>query len=199
MNTAANCLGQLARYVTFHLGMMESLARKCFQAVASIARKRENPNPRQLGLLQRSIIVLGAICEQASVIHGVAMSVAQSSPSNSSICNSQNWGDGAVIMDSSAYLDMEETVARGSIESVHTVVKSCFQVICGSTYTAIKYLLSPSLITDEAVKKRAAQALCSVFVGCPRLMILAQADVSFRYAFVFLFISYLLTENVVCY
>ena len=163
VTAAARCLGQLALHVTSDLSMLESLSRKCFEAVYNIAKKHEQPNGRQLGLLQRSIIVLGAICEQAGVVYSVSVAVANHA--------------GEVAMGAPSYLHHEESVARVNIEDVYTVTNSCFQAICGSTYTAIKYILSPVLPPDEAVRKRAAQALCSVFVGCPRLMILAQADV----------------------
>jgi hypothetical protein len=177
VSAAARCLGQLALHVTLDLSMMENIARKCFDAIYNIARKHENPTPRQMGLIQRSIIVLGAICEQAGVIYRVSVAVPPKASDGPDVGKADASTTARAALDEPSYLHLEETVAVVDIENLYTVIESCFQAICGSTYTAIKYLMSPSLPPDEAVRKRAAQALCSVFVGCPRLMLIAQADV----------------------
>lgn len=167
--------------------MIEQLSKKCFDAIVGIAKQQDAPNKKHMGLLQRSIIVLGAICEQTISIHDTIMkkSCKDKEIEHSDVLSHIGSQDAAQSqpIDAAAHVLLEERVAKVNILSVNTITKSCFEAICGSTYTAIRFLLSSIIPPDESVHKRAAQALCSVFVGCSRLMILAQSEVSLKHAF----------------
>lgn len=160
VGAAARCLALLARHTTHDLGRLESLAKKCLEAVCTMARQRGAPTPRQMGLLQRSVIVLGAVCEQTDNILAAST------------------GEGADPQDNERIAVLAERLARADI-ATYTIsaVSVILPTLCGATYAAVRLLLSTRMPADELLRKRAAQALCSVFVGCPPLIILAQEEV----------------------
>lgn len=186
MHAATKCLARLARFVTKDLSLLEKLSKKCFTAVFVIAQQGQIPTNHQLGLLQRSIIVLGALCEQVNSIQEVAAinnslrkKIVEIESSNllSRIDSKRDDILHASIIDTTAYVYLEERVAKMDIRQVYSVVESNFDAICGTTFAAIRFLLSPHIPSNDALRKRAAQALCSVFVGCSRLIIVAQTEV----------------------
>jgi hypothetical protein len=90
----------------------------------------------------------------------------------------------------------EEAVATADIlaASEEHVSSAVFEALCGHTYAAIRYLLTRLPSQDEALSRRCTQALCSVFIGCPRLMVVAHNEVGFD-----LYIRSLYVHRIHCY
>jgi hypothetical protein len=74
-------------------------------------------------------------------------------------------------------LAKEETVAKLDIMKINEAVTACAEALCGCTYSTLRFLLNnPYFAYEDIIYRRSVRALCSLFCGCPRLMILAQTE-----------------------
>jgi hypothetical protein len=157
---AVECLSQLATHVCRHGHHILALAQKCFDSIFALARSfplndafapginKFDLSSSQISRIQRSIVVLGSICEQ-----------------------------------SNKCIYLQDTSPEGSQD--HIISKMCLSekkgdlnslrenALNGCCYVCVKFCLSLDI---EAIQARAAQALCSVFVGRPNLIISAESD-----------------------
>jgi hypothetical protein len=157
---AIECLAQLATHVSRSGDHLLSLAKKCFDSISDIARSmdihevfgpginRFEVSASQFARIQRSIIVLGYICEQTNKC--MFLRVTTPTAPNDEII-SRKWLH-------------QTTSSLGSL---------CESALNGSCYVCVKFCLS---LSSEVIQTRAAQALCSVFVGQPNLILAAEKD-----------------------
>ena len=117
------------------------------------------------------MVILSAICEQTNVINAVSIRKQYESECAQSF-------DDYIRIQEAVYLVSEERAAKMSIFTVSSLDVVCSRALCAFTYCAVKYILAlPDSSFIDVLKKRAVHALCSVFSGCPRLMIVAQNEV----------------------
>jgi hypothetical protein len=169
IRAAVNCLALLAENVTKDALPLFQLADTCFRGIRSIATAIPDNSmlsAGHLGNLQRCLIVFGYVCECAKLCAGAMEtfvgSFNQSSPELKNLTNAAR----------SVYLSTQvnNTIAKRDISAVELLHPSALQ---GSCYAAAIYALT---VPHAVVQIRGAQALCGVFAGCPRLMLLAQQE-----------------------
>jgi len=235
INAAVGCLATIAAHMTHDASDYMSLAEKCFNAIASVAKTVAQPKDitaAQVARIQRSIVVLGAVCEHSRKCWGAlralrglggggsvssgsgAASPGTAATSRASTPSAQqakgkgkdkgkdkdkdkSKGKGKGNSSKSAALaaavaeaaaaaaaaaaeaavgaeslrrahDREEAVARKNIVDIARAQPNALNGCC---YSAAMYALS---LPFESVQVRAAQALCFVFAGCPRLIMISQ-------------------------
>lgn len=155
---AVECLSQLATHICRHGHHILALATKCFESIFTIAQSfpvnyvfapginHFELSSAQISRIQRSIVVMGAICEQT----------------NKCVFLRNTTSDGSAS---------DQTIAKMTLSD--DLNSLCENALNGSCYVCVKFCLS---LNVEAIQARAAQALCSVFVGQPNLIISAESD-----------------------
>ena len=154
IDSAVACLSRLTAHHTRDPTAYLSLAEKCFNSIATIAKTSTEQYPRgqdkwqnisqQAGAnMQRCLVVLGRICE------------------HSRKCSNVLYGTAAV--DRQKDLDY----ANKNIANIDRLQASN---MIGACYSAAKF---GTVVKDVSVQVRAAQALCGVFSGFPRLTLIA--------------------------
>lgn len=156
---AVECLSQLATHVCHHGSYLLQLAQKCFNSISWVATNFSvidisapginhiELNSTHIARIQRSIVVLGAICEQTNKCTYLRETV---SSETSRICRSILSGSSNNLL---------KSISENALNS--------------SCYVCVKFCLS---LDHENIQARAAQGLCSVFVGCPNLILEAEKD-----------------------
>lgn len=169
VRAAAGCLALLAENVTKDAAPLFKLADQCFRSIRGIATAVPDSaqlHPGQLGNLQRCLLVLGYVCESARKCPGAMETFADSFNSTSMELRGLPAAARAVYLAT----DANQSIAKRDISAVELLHPSALQ---GACYAAAIYALT---VPHPAVQKAGAQALCGVFAGCPRLMMLAQQE-----------------------
>jgi hypothetical protein len=102
----------------------------------------------QLARVQRSIIVLGCICEQTNQCPELQQHHLQKDSSSGLISDLET-----------AQKSLLDLTSKGQDMKLKTLQDSA---INGSCFVCVKFCLS---LDNEIVQSRAAQALCSIFIG----------------------------------
>ena len=192
---AIKCMALLTAHITHDATPYFSLAEKCFNAVRTIAtgltgsgntvHHHSRPgdrnssdngsaggaqlNPAQLGRLQRCLMVLGFVSDTAKLcgpaLEELAVDVQR-------IHGAAGAGLGARISaggtGAAGENDRNSAIAELSPEAIPCLDPT---TIPGACYAAATFALRA--VPHRSVQLQAAQALCGVFTGCPRLMLLA--------------------------
>jgi hypothetical protein len=154
IDSAVACLSRLTAHHTRDPTAYLSLAEKCFNSIAAIAKAAAEQSPRgqdkwqnisqQAGAnMQRCLVVLGRICE------------------HSRKCSSILYGAGAVDRQKDLEYANKHIAKIDRLQATYMI---------GACYSAAKF---GTIVKDVAVQVRAAQALCGVFSGFPRLTLIA--------------------------
>ena len=154
IDSAVACLSRLTAHHIRDPTAYLSLAEKCFNSIANIAKTSSEQSPRgqakwqsisqQAGAnMQRCLVVLGRICE------------------HSRKCSTILYGTTAIDRTK----DLE--YANMNIANIDRIQAP---YMIGACYAAAKF---GTIVKDVAVQGRAAQALCGVFSGYPRLTLIA--------------------------
>lgn len=195
IRAAVNCIAIIAENVTHEALPLFQLAEVCFKGIRGIASTvvdNDKLTMGHLGHLQRCLIVFGYVCEAvkkcspameafveqfnhtspellelSSAARAVYVGTASDSTHSHTSTNTTNTQ--AIKNNASATFGNHAIASRdiSSIELLHP------STIHGSCYAASVYALT---IPHTLVQVRGAQALCGVFAGCPRLMLLAQKE-----------------------
>lgn len=164
VDAAIGCLAQITQHHTRDPSALLGLAEKCFSAVVAVARSVEsarstNPSPQHIARLVRSLVVLGMVCKHSIKCSQVLFASDDNGHSSSSSPSKKN---GRHIHS----IDLE--LSRVDVRNIgHISAKGLF----GACYSAASFALK---IDNVPTRMRALQCLCGVFVGCPRLMMVAQ-------------------------
>jgi hypothetical protein len=169
IKAAINCLSVLAANVTHDAMPLYELADTCFRGIRSISSAVPISallSPSRLGNLQRCLIVFGYVCECWKKCVGATDELAERF--DRTVVGVQP--NGLKLQQFYASQDANKLTALKDIAEVPFLHP---RAMYGSCYSAAIYALT---VEDCAVQLRSAQALCGVFTGCPRLMLLAQEE-----------------------
>jgi hypothetical protein len=151
------CISTLIANVTHDASPILRLAERCFAVVLTQAKSLvagSTPTNAQSAQLQRCLVVLGGICAHSKKIGDFLRSIV-----------SEEKGMTAMKKWSLA----NEDAAKKPLVSFSTLNPYLLTACC---YSAAAFAFG---LNDEVVRGRAVQALCDVFSGNPRLMLVAQS------------------------
>lgn len=149
IDAAIACMAAIAVNVSHDVSPLMKLGEKCFrsfQLVAIAYSKSKTLAKDHAARLQRCIIVLGFVCEHSRKCSGLFPA-------------SQLQVD-----------DTLESLSSGAITSFTSFDSTNMHSVC---YSAVMFCFS---LADPILHVRATQALCSVFTGQPKLMLLANSS-----------------------
>lgn len=154
-----NCLTSLVKYVTEDPRPLLRLIEPCFHMALRIAVDVDQPvrkslSQQQSAQLQRCLVILGAACLNYKKFASFLPSVTASTKS---------------IKSAKQMVALNEETAKLPLRS-HQQFN--FQALTGCCFAVAAFAFS---LQDTLVNSRAVQALCDIFTGNPRLMIVAQS------------------------
>ena len=153
VDAAVSCLAKLCVYHLNDASALLSLANKCFHPIVIIAKTILSTSPavpineKQTAQLQRCLVVLGNVCLHSRKCHSLLLK--------------------GIDLDKINHDNLE--CASKDVRLFDKGLKP--NCIYGMAYAAILFALK---LQNTPIQVRAIQALCSVFVGCPKLMMLAE-------------------------
>ena len=163
INAAVGCMATITAHVTGNATSYMQLADKCFNAIASVAKSvtaPQNVSEAQGHRVQRSLVVLGAVCEHSRKCMDALKALeakGRGSPASGGKSFPKTLADEQMTM--RQYYDKEEAIAAKPITDIERILPTAVNGCC---YSAAIYALS---LPYEQIQGRAAQALCNVFVG----------------------------------
>ena len=171
-NITSNMSESSALMTLGQAGQGDNISRERSKSNSQDRSAQPNISPRKVNYaqIQRCLVVLAAICEHSRICAAQLMKIG---------LQASRRGRGSVLMSSNndvndvnkAYLKkqlkQEESVAQGDICKMRSVAAVSLN---GASYCAALYCLS---LPDPAIQVRAVQALCRTFIGCPKLILLA--------------------------
>ena len=182
IRAAVNCIAIIAENVTHEALPLFQLAEVCFKGIRGIASTvvdNDKLTMGHLGHLQRCLIVFGYVCEAVKKCSTAMEACEEHFNHTSTELNQLNTSARAVYVTSDTAHTTKNNanstygnhaIASRDISSIELLHPS---TVHGSCYAASVYALT---IPHTLVQVRGAQALCGVFAGCPRLMLLAQEE-----------------------
>lgn len=168
IKAAINCLALLAANVTRDASPLYQLADVCFKGIRSVSTSCADNSlltPGHIGNLQRCLIVLGYVCECVKKCSAEMTTLAQKFHTTPVMANASS-----AVRKMYASAQANQSIAMKDIAEVEFLHPATLH---GACYAAAIYALT---VPNAAVQIRGAQALCGVFAGCPRLMMLAQEE-----------------------
>lgn len=169
--SAIKCIALLTAHMGNDASYFFNLGSKCFAAIYDVMNGRakfnnrgskETFSPAEVGRLQRCLMVLCFLCEFSSICRNQLVDFA----SYFDVMRS----DSSSILKATIEASAQPNIAVAELP-LHQIPYLHPNVLHGSTYSAALCILSKA--EDSNVQLQAVQALCGVFTGCPRLMILA--------------------------
>ena len=152
INAAISCMAVLAVNQSRDASAMLALGERCYRSMQQAAR--QPLSSAQLARLQRCVVVMGYVCEHSRKCVAVLSSKDERVENNKS-------GNAVAGSEEAAIASTPFPLLSSAFSDVN------MHALC---YSAVLFCLS---LGNDALKVRAAQALCSVFIGSPRLMLLA--------------------------
>ncbi|RYH30222.1 hypothetical protein EON65_05800 [archaeon] len=156
---AFSCLTSLVKHVTEDPRPLLRLIEPCFYMALRISVDVDQParkplSPQQSAQLQRCLVILGAAClnykKYASCLSVISVST-------------------KATKSAKQFVSLNEETAKLSLKSQQ---RFNFQALTGCCFAVAAFAFS---LQDALVNSRAVQALCDIFTGNPRLMIVAQS------------------------
>jgi hypothetical protein len=153
VDAAVSCLAKLCVHHLNDASAILSLANKCFHPIVIIAKAVLNTTPaapineKQIAQLQRCLVVLGNVCSHSRKCHSLLLK----------------------DMDNDKINNDNLECATKDVRIFDKGLKP--KCIYGMAYAAILFALK---LPNISIQVRAIQALCGVFIGCPKLMMLAE-------------------------
>lgn len=170
IQSAISCLSMIILHITQDAGPYFKLIEKLFQSLVMVAKTityhiEQYPDqpinnfitPAHSARLQRCLVVLGYLCEQGKKCKTALHALSDAN------------ADDALLQTSKQILSLNEQLA---IQPLVTITEIHPRTFFGACYAAVTFSLS---LPDAAIQTRAIQALCGIFTGYPRLMLLAQS------------------------
>lgn len=153
---AVRAMCHISAHIIQNIEEVVKLAEKCFSAIAGIAStSTAELTGMQAARIQRCLAVLGAICSNFRVCGDLLSSYMSSSSTSPKRVSQSNLTD--------------ERLALTPITEIETLQPGA---IYGCCYAATVFSLS---FSQPSVQSQAVQTLCSIFLGCPRLVLLQKS------------------------
>jgi hypothetical protein len=164
ISSSISCFASLTSCVTLDPAPYFGLIRKCFEILSSAARKIAGGDfsPEQTGRILRFMVMFGYICEHSKKCKNLLLKLPtryfpNQDPGNNTTVKTQ------LIQE----IDKLGTKSFTNIQ-LTDIDPRTFQ---GIAYSAVIFGLS---LKDLQIQLRSIQALCGIFSGYPRLMLLAK-------------------------
>lgn len=157
IDLAIRCMAEIAAFITNDASRLYSLFTLSFEEIKGVdsqCNKFQDMQATHVNRVMRYIVIAGLVCKHSRICSGLLMSLPENCLDS---CDSEDIGN------------LNERVAMLSLQNI----KLSPATISGAGYSLVMFAMAAQISTREmqkAVNNRAVQALCGVFVGCPRLI-----------------------------